>query len=158
MCTGHQCQAVVVVYHQYILWQWKEDLLKASEISCPKVYPAPLGLIPQPHRSSGSLHSKSHMGPSCGTSWILSIERIWSSVSIEGDRPPCKQKIYHHQLNPEPLQRIRGTYLRINQSGQWQIIKQVCKEFPDVGIPIFPQTLVVESIDLGNLSRLVIST
>lgn len=33
------------------------------------------------------------MGPSCGTSWMRSIERMWSSVSIEGDRPPCRQKI-----------------------------------------------------------------
>jgi hypothetical protein len=49
-------------------------------------------------------------------------------------------------------------YLGIDQSRQWQIIKQVCKEFPDVGISIFPQTLVVETINLGNLSRLVIPT
>lgn len=38
--------------------------LKFSEMSCPKVNPAPLGDMPQPQRSSGSDHSKSHMGPS----------------------------------------------------------------------------------------------
>uniref|UniRef100_A0A0E9XK82 Uncharacterized protein n=1 Tax=Anguilla anguilla TaxID=7936 RepID=A0A0E9XK82_ANGAN len=42
--------------------------LKVSEMSCPKVYPAPRGEIPQPPRSSGSDHRRSHMGPSCGTS------------------------------------------------------------------------------------------
>lgn len=25
---------------------------------------------------------------------MRSIERMWSSVSMEGERPPCRQKIY----------------------------------------------------------------
>lgn len=45
------------------------------------------------HWPSGSDHSKSHIGPSCGTSCFLSIARIWSSVCIEGDNPPCTQNI-----------------------------------------------------------------
>lgn len=40
------------------------------ELTCPKVYPAPLGEIPQPHRSSGSDHTRSHIGPSWGT-WSI---------------------------------------------------------------------------------------
>ena len=32
-------------------------------MSCPNVYPAPRGEIPQPPRSSGSDQSRSHMGP-----------------------------------------------------------------------------------------------
>lgn len=32
-------------------------------MSWPKVYPAPRGEMPQPPRSSGSDHSRSHMGP-----------------------------------------------------------------------------------------------
>ncbi|KAG9340949.1 hypothetical protein JZ751_020142 [Albula glossodonta] len=47
-------------------WENKADQqkrFKVSEMSCPKVYPAPLGEMPQPPRSSGSDHSKSHMGP-----------------------------------------------------------------------------------------------
>jgi hypothetical protein len=43
---------------------------------------------------SGSDHSKSHIGPSWGTSCFLSIVRIWSSVCIEGDKPPWTQKIW----------------------------------------------------------------
>lgn len=43
---------------------------------------------------SGSDHSRSHIGPSCGTSCFLSMVRIWSSVWIEGDKPPCTQKIW----------------------------------------------------------------
>lgn len=45
------------------------------------------------YRSSGSDHTKSHMGPSCGTSCTRSKSRAWSRVSIDGERPPCKQKI-----------------------------------------------------------------
>lgn len=61
--------------------------------TCPKVYPAPRGDIPQPQRSSGSDHKRSHIGPSCGTSWTRSKFLILSRVSIDGDNPPCKQKI-----------------------------------------------------------------
>lgn len=42
---------------------------------------------------SGSLHNKSHIGPSWGTSCFLSMVRIWSNVCIEGLRPPCTQNI-----------------------------------------------------------------
>lgn len=31
--------------------------------------------------------------PSWGTSCVRSNERMWSKVSIEGERPPCRQKI-----------------------------------------------------------------
>lgn len=36
-------------------------------MSCPNVYPAPRGEIPQPYLSSGSDHRRSHIGPSWGT-------------------------------------------------------------------------------------------
>jgi len=42
---------------------------------------------------SGSDQSRSHIGPSCGTSCLRSIALIWSSVWIDGDRPPCTQNI-----------------------------------------------------------------
>lgn len=34
------------------------------------------------------------MGPSWGTSCFLSMVLIWSSVWMDGDKPPCTQKIY----------------------------------------------------------------
>ena len=61
-------------------------------MSYPNVYPAPLGEIPQPPLSSGSDHNKSHIGPSCGTSCILSRALISSRESVDGDKPPCRQK------------------------------------------------------------------
>ncbi len=42
---------------------------------------------------SGSDQSKSHMAPSCGTSCLRSITRIWSSVLIDGESPPCTQNV-----------------------------------------------------------------
>lgn len=42
---------------------------------------------------SGSDQRRSHMGPSWGTSCLRSMVRIWSSVWMEGERPPCTQKI-----------------------------------------------------------------
>ena len=68
--------------------------LNCSVMSCPNVYPAPRGLIPHPARSSGSDHTRSHTGPSCGTSWKRSILRTSSMVSMDGLRPPCGQKIW----------------------------------------------------------------
>jgi hypothetical protein len=46
-----------------------------------------------PLSPSGSDHRRSHMGPSWGTSCFRSIVRIWSKVWMEGERPPCTQKI-----------------------------------------------------------------
>ena len=63
-------------------------------MSPPKRYPAPLGLILQPLMSSGSDHMRSHMAPSWGTSYFLSITLISSKVLIEGDSPPWTQKIF----------------------------------------------------------------
>ena len=39
-----------------------------------------------------------------------------------------------------------------------QIIKEVCEIFPDGGVAVFPQTLVVEAVDLGDLSGLVVAS
>lgn len=62
-------------------------------VTWPKVYPAPLGDMPQPQRSSGSDHKRSHMGPSWGTSCTRSKFRMLSRFSTEGDKPPCRQNI-----------------------------------------------------------------
>lgn len=56
-----------------------------------KLKVTPAQVLPSP---SGSDHRRSHMGPSWGTSCFRSIVRIWSKVWMEGERPPCTQKIY----------------------------------------------------------------
>jgi len=76
-------------------------------------------------------------------------------VSIDGERPPCRQKIYHELIAPPSG---CPTHLVIDQSGQWQVIEEICEELPDVGISILSQTLVVESVNLGDLTTLVVSS
>lgn len=71
--------------------EWRKE--RAIVFTWPKVYPAPLGDIPQPQRSSGSDHKRSHMGPSWGTSWTRSKLRMLSRVSMDGDNPPWRQNI-----------------------------------------------------------------
>jgi len=69
--------------------------LNYSETSLPNRYPAPLGEIPQAEVIlSGSDHSKSHIGPSCGTSYVLSKCLILSKVSKLGESPPCNENIF----------------------------------------------------------------
>ena len=47
-------------------------------------------------------------------------------------------------------------YLVIDQRGEGQIIKEVCEVLPDVSVSVFPQTLVVEAVHLGDLPALVV--
>lgn len=58
--------------------------------------------MPQPQRSSGSDHKRSHIGPSWGTSWTRSKLRMLSRVSIDGDSPPCKQNISDSTFKSRP--------------------------------------------------------
>lgn len=61
-------------------------------ISEPNVNPAPLGEIPQPFLSSGSDHKRSHIGPSWGVSYLDYISFISFKLSMDGDKPPWRQK------------------------------------------------------------------
>lgn len=48
--------------------------------------------------------------------------------------------------------------LVLNNSGEWQVIKELSEVFPDGWTAIFPEALIVEAINLGNLSGLVVSS
>ena len=47
--------------------------------------------------------------------------------------------------------------LIVDESSQGEVVEEVCEGFPDVGVPVFAQTFVVEAVDLGDLARLVVS-
>jgi hypothetical protein len=47
--------------------------------------------------------------------------------------------------------------LVVDQSGKREVIEQVREVLPDIGIAVFSEALVVESVNLGDLSRLVVS-
>ena len=46
----------------------------------------------------------------------------------------------------------------LDQSCKWQKIEQICKIFPYVSITIFSHALIVETINLRDLSSFVISS
>ena len=43
-------------------------------------------------------------------------------------------------------------------SRQWQIVKKLRETLPDIGIAVLPEALVIKAIDLGDLSRLMVSS
>jgi hypothetical protein len=78
---------------------------------------------------------------------------MFSNVSMEGDRPPWRQKTCtpnsckstafwtapsHAFLDPP--------YLAIDKSCQWQIVEEVGEELPHTGVPVLADALVVEPI------------
>lgn len=47
--------------------------------------------------------------------------------------------------------------LVFDQGRQGEVIKEIGEVFPDVGVAVFAQNLVVKAVYLGNLPRLVVS-
>ena len=54
--------------------------------------------------------------------------------------------------------RNETTYLIVDEGGEGEVVKEVGEEFPNVGVAVLAQTFVVETVDLGDLTRFVIST
>ena len=48
--------------------------------------------------------------------------------------------------------------LIVDQSSERKVVEKVGEVFPHVSVSILSQTLIVEAIDLGDLSRFVITT
>ena len=48
--------------------------------------------------------------------------------------------------------------LVLNYRCEGQVVEQICEVLPDVRVAIFAEALVVESIDLSDLTRLVIAS
>lgn len=53
---------------------------------------------------------------------------------------------------------VEAEDLILNQGSKGEVIKEVREILPDISVAIFPQTLVVEAIDLCDLTGLVVST
>ena len=53
---------------------------------------------------------------------------------------------------------MKAKNLSIHKCSQWQVIKQISKIFPDIGISIFAETFIIKSVNLGDLATLVISS
>lgn len=52
---------------------------------------------------------------------------------------------------------VQAKNLVLDQCGEREIVKQVGEVFPDVGVAILPKALVIESIDLSDLSTLMVA-
>lgn len=63
----------------------------------------------------------------------------------------------HHSRRAISRQQLKSTYLVIDEGSKGQVIEQVGEKPPHIGVAVLPETLVVESIHLRDLSRLVIS-
>lgn len=48
--------------------------------------------------------------------------------------------------------------LIVDQGRQGKIIEQIGEELPDIGVAVLAKTLVIESVHLGNLTGLVVSS
>jgi hypothetical protein len=53
---------------------------------------------------------------------------------------------------------MKAEDLVIDEGGEREVVEEVCKVLPDVGVAVFAKTLVVESVNLGDLTRLVVSS
>lgn len=52
---------------------------------------------------------------------------------------------------------VKTEDLIIDEGGKGKVIKEVGEEFPHVGVAVFTEALVVETVDLGDLAGLVVS-
>ena len=98
---------------------------KAATTSAPNTKETPRSFSAHPLTLvSGSLHSRSHMRPTSGTSHGRYRLAIWLSASISGLRPPCMHRIFSstradtgRQLNTsENTFHILMEYLRLHSS------------------------------------------
>lgn len=48
--------------------------------------------------------------------------------------------------------------LVVNQSGEWEVVEEICEVFPDVGVAVLSEALVVEAVHLRDLTGLVVAT
>lgn len=69
---------------------------------------------------------------------------------MTGDSPPCKQNI--------ELSANQNEHFSTDHCSQRKVVKTICEILPYVGVSVLSEALVEESIHLGDLSALVISS
>lgn len=52
---------------------------------------------------------------------------------------------------------VQAEDLVVDEGGEREVVEEIGKVFPDVRVAVFAQALVVEAVDLRNLTRLVVS-
>ena len=53
---------------------------------------------------------------------------------------------------------MKAENVSLNDSGQWQVIEETCEVLPNIGITVLSEALVIETIHLGDLLALMVSS
>ena len=53
---------------------------------------------------------------------------------------------------------VEAEDLIVNKCGEGKVVEEIGEVFPDVGIAVFSETLVIEAVDLGDLTGFVVTT
>ena len=53
---------------------------------------------------------------------------------------------------------VEAEDLIVDESSKREIVEEICEVFPHICVAIFSETLIVETIDLGDLARFVVAT
>lgn len=53
---------------------------------------------------------------------------------------------------------VEAKYLSVDQGSQREVIEQISKILPDISVAIFSEAFVIESVDLGDLTGLVVTS
>lgn len=51
-----------------------------------------------------------------------------------------------------------NTDLIFDEGSEWKVVEEISEESPHIGVPVLPQTFIVEAIYLRDLPRFVIAT
>lgn len=46
----------------------------------------------------------------------------------------------------------------VDKGGEGEEVKEIGEESPNIGVPVFSETLIIESIHLGDLPRLMVAS
>ena len=87
-----------------------------------------------------------HIAPSCGTSCFRSIARIWSIVWMDGERPPCTQKIFP-LMTAERLRQSNTSVQHRQTAKEWAFI---CR-WIQCGIELYLVIRICDSIHHRSL-------
>lgn len=93
---------------------------------------------------------------------------------MDGDKPPCTQKIYEEPKNQAEVDTgrlksattrlgsrvkpmaTRGVYLAVDDGGEGQVVEDLGAVSPHGDRAVLAEALVIEAVDLGDLPRLVV--
>ena len=108
-------------------------------------------VLPESVASASRIHS-----PSCSIVRVRP-EQVAHGTFVRNFLNSFERPNVVQSFNTRRKTSVQAEKLVLDHSCKRKVVKQFGEALPDIGVPVFPGTLVIESIDLCNLSRLVIS-